>query len=81
MTLFATNAAFTSGTATNRWDPSMTVSLSGMRTVGNNRTILADSGDHTLIGDSNANTRDAMIYDLRFNGAGNLSGTTQRPCR
>lgn len=79
MTDFVTNATFTTGFATNRWDDVITVSLAGKRTIGNNRNILQDSGDHILRGDRHAtNKNDAILYDLRFNNGVNLDGTTQR---
>lgn len=78
MTLYATNGTFSRGSVPDTNGSIFEVNLAGMRTIANNRHILADSGDHTLVGDGNANQRDAMIYDLIYNGRVNLDGTSQR---
>lgn len=78
MTLFATNGTFSRGSILHTEGTIFGVNLAGMRTIANNRHIIADSGDHTLVGDGNANKRDAMIYDLIYNGTVNLDGTSQR---
>ena len=78
-TSFANNGTFSRGTAINQFDTDLSVNLAGMRTMANNRLILADSDNsHTLVGDYNANNRDAMLYDLVYNGGVNLNNTTQR---
>lgn len=78
-TSFANNDAFSWGAFTNQFDTSLTVDLSGMRTMANNRHILADwDNSHTLVGDANINERDAVIYDLLYKGTVNLDNTTQR---
>lgn len=76
MTLFAANGTLTAGTATNRWDESVTLSLGGLRTRGNKVGLLLNSGDNLLAGDA---TSEAIIYDLILNGApSSVSHTTQR---